>query len=70
VVPLHGSFKVVFTFGEKAFYLIIDSDTPSDIKHELLNAPKYAEGRTIQLQISSKEQIQPIFNLIEFKLNS
>jgi hypothetical protein len=70
VVPLHGSFKVAFTFGEKAFYIIIDSDVPPYIKHELLNAPKYAEGRTIQFHITSNEQLQSIFDLIRIKLNS
>jgi len=70
VVPLHDSLKVVFTFGEKAFNLIFDSDVQGYIKQELQYAPKYAEGRTIQLHITSSEQLNSIFELIRIKLNS
>ncbi len=70
VVPLSGSFKVVFTFGERAFYTIIDSEIPDNIKHELLNAPKHTEGRTIHLHITTNEQIPGVFELIRIKLRT
>ncbi|PKP48293.1 MAG: hypothetical protein CVT92_16260 [Bacteroidetes bacterium HGW-Bacteroidetes-1] len=70
VVPLHGSFKIAFTFGEKAFNIIMDSDVPDYIKQALLNASKYTEGRPVQLLISSNEQLPPVLELIVIKLKS
>lgn len=67
VVPLHGSFRVVFTFGDKAFFAIMDGNAPGYIKQALLDASRYAEGRTIQLHIHAYEQLQPIFGLIKIK---
>lgn len=67
VVPLHGSFKVVFTFGDKAFYAIMDGDAPGYIQKALLDATKYSEGRTIQLHMKSDEQLHPILELIKIK---
>lgn len=70
VVPLHETFKVAFTFGDKAIQLIMDGDLPNHIKQELTNAPKHVEGTTIQLHITSKEQTVQLFELIRIKLNS
>jgi len=67
VIPLQGSFNVVFTFGEKAFLKILKSELPDYIKTELLDATTYSEGRTIQLHISSEERLQAIFELIKIK---
>lgn len=70
VIPLQKSFKVVLTFGEKALSSIDESDIPSYIKQDLHDAMKHAEGRTIQVHITSGQQLTPIFELIKIKLNS
>lgn len=70
VVPLQGSFRVVFTFGDKAFNMIISSDVSEAVKQELLQVPRHTEGRTIQLAVHAADQLDTIFELIKIKHNN
>lgn len=70
IVPCSGFFRTVFTFGEKSFYRIIDSNLPVFIKHELLSAKKFSEGRTIQIDITKHEHTHAIIELIKIKLDN
>lgn len=68
VVPYDGYFRVVFTFGDKAVSAVIASKLPKKIKDELVNARKYAEGRSINIDVQSDEHMESILELIRIKL--
>lgn len=68
VIPAQKYFKVSFTFGEKAYQEIINGNYPDFLKKEMISANKYAEGRTIRLEIKNSEDSQVVMNLIKLKL--
>lgn len=70
IVPCQAYFKAVFTFGEKATDLVLLSDLPQFIKNELTIAKKYAEGRTIQIDVKQEIDCKFILKLIEIKLTN
>jgi hypothetical protein len=68
VVPYNGYFRVVFTFGDKAVSDVIASKLPKKIKDELVNARKYAEGRSVNFDVKSDEHMESILELVRIKL--
>jgi len=68
LLPRDKYFKVAFVFGEKATQQILGSKISEEIKSELMNAKKYAEGRGIRIDIKDKNNIFDIKELIEIKL--
>ena len=69
VVPCEGYFRVAFTFGDKAIDKVYTTELPEVIKTQLAAAKKYAEGRTIQIDVRTDEDCQNINELIRIKLN-
>jgi len=45
------------------------STLPDKIKDEFINTRKYREGRTIQIEIKSKADLENILHLIKIKLD-
>jgi len=71
IVPCVEHFRTVFTFGDKAVDEVIANGLISEfIKQQLITAPKYREGRTIQLEVKSKADYENIIELIKIKLNN
>jgi hypothetical protein len=68
VVPCEKHFRVAFTFGDKTSDLIFNSELPDFIKKELLEAKKYAEGRTIQIEVKSENYLDNALKMIKIKL--
>lgn len=68
VIPCNKYFRTAFTFGDKASELIFNSELPEVIKKDLFEARKYAEGRTIQIEVKSKNDLNTILKLIQIKL--
>ena len=68
VVPLLNHFRVAFTFGDKATEVVLSSELPKGIKDELSLTRKYAEGRTIQLEVNNEEDFNSVIELIRIKL--
>lgn len=68
LLPYLKFFKVAFVFGPKAFDQILESDVSSEIKVELQNARKYAEGRGIRIDITDDKKINDIKKLVEIKI--
>lgn len=67
-LPRNKYFKVAFVFGQKATDIVMESDIFPDIKTELVQARKYAEGRGIRIDVKNKLRIPDIKKLIEIKL--
>ena len=70
VVPCDKYFRIVFTFGDKASNLIFNSDLPDSIKKDLFGAKKYAEGRTIQIEVRDGNDLDNILTMIKIKLSN
>lgn len=70
VVPCDKYFRTAFTFGDKASDLVFNSELPAEIKKELLEVKKYAEGRTIQIDVQNDADCENILNLIKIKLST
>lgn len=68
VVPCDKHFRVAFTFGDKASELIFNSELPVSVQNDLSEAKKYAEGRTIQIEVKSEDDLNNILKLIRIKL--
>ncbi|PKL84519.1 MAG: hypothetical protein CVV22_12510 [Ignavibacteriae bacterium HGW-Ignavibacteriae-1] len=67
-LPRESYFKVGLVFGQKAFDMIMDSDISEEIKNELQQATKYAEGRGIRIDVKNDKIIPDIMKLVEIKL--
>ena len=68
-LPRDSFFRVAFVFGQKATNQILQSNSiPKEIKTELEQATKYAEGRGIRIEVKNDSLITAIKKLIEIKL--
>lgn len=67
-LPREGYFKVAFVFGQKAFDVIMNSDIDENIKQELRDARKYAEGRGIRIDVNDEAVLHDIKQLVDIKL--
>jgi hypothetical protein len=68
LLPRSGYFKVAFVFGEKAYNEIMNSKISNEVKTELSQTNKYAEGRGIRIEIKNENQLSDIEKLIDIKL--
>jgi hypothetical protein len=67
-LPRDGYFMVAFVFGDKAMTAILESDVDQQIKTDLQNARKYAEGRGVRLGLNEPEDLKDIKSLIDIKM--
>ena len=67
-LPRENYFKVAFVFGQKATDFILESDISPEIKNDLEQATKYAEGRGIRIDVKENLILTDIKKLIEIKL--
>ena len=69
-IPLNGCFRLRFCFGEKAVACIEVSDLPEDIKETIRAAKSYVEGRGIDININSSEQLDSVKILVKIKFEN
>jgi hypothetical protein len=69
-LPRAGYFKVAFVFGDKALSEILESSISSNIKDELVQAKKYAEGRGVRIDVNDESILADIQQLVEIKLRN
>lgn len=67
-LPRKEYFKVAFVFGQKATDIIMESDIAPEIKNQLAQARKFAEGRGIRIEVKNGLNIPYIRKLVEIKL--
>ena len=70
LLPRDQYFKVTFVFGDKAVSKMMESGISKDIKTEINQATKYAEGRGIRIDVKNDSVIFDIEQLIDIKLNN
>ena len=67
LTPDRDQVGIAIVLGERAFQLAMASALPEAIKHLLLAAKPYAEGRGIRFSISSAEELPTVAKLLEIK---
>jgi hypothetical protein len=70
LIPLEGSFRLSFVFGEKAVAAVVESDLPKDLITTLKNARKYAEGRGLNIDVKRPADVDHTKKLVEIKVNN
>ena len=70
LTPLNGNFRIGFVFGNKAVDAVTQSDLPGDIKTELKNARKYAEGRGFVIVVKNQDDVENVIKLIDIKVEN
>ena len=65
---IKDTFRISFWFGDKAESTLLASSLPETIKEEFRNAKRYAHSRCISIEMSSPEDLQNVFALIELKI--
>ena len=70
LVPYQDSFKLSFTFGDKAHTEILASEIiTEDLKEQIRTSKKYTEGTSIFFSINSMDEALQAIELIKFKLS-
>jgi uncharacterized protein DUF3788 len=69
-LPRDGYFEVAFVFGQKATDMVVDSNVDQEIKNNLLNARKYAEGRGVKVVVKNETVYNDIKKLINIKMEN
>ncbi len=70
IIPCNQHFRVVFTMGDRAVDVILQSSLPETIKQSFIDAKKYAEGRTIQFEVWSETDFSMVVELIRVKYHN
>ena len=68
VIPCANYFRVSLTFSDRAVNKIMKYELPGFNKQVLLNATKYAEGRTIQYDVKTAHDCGNVLALLGIKL--
>lgn len=68
IVPGKKFFEVVFTLGDRAVEEALVAQLPDGIKKNLKETPKYAEGRSIRMEVRSRNDLENIIKLIGIKM--
>jgi hypothetical protein len=65
-----GFFKISFVFGERAFKAIMEADISAELKKELSEARKYAEGRGLSMDVHDERYLDDIKKLLLIKIKN
>jgi hypothetical protein len=63
-----GYFRASFALGEKAVRAAHESDLPASVLKIIDEAPKYAEGRGVRLEIRTAEDVRSSLKIAEIKM--
>lgn len=67
-LPRDKYFMVAFVFGQKATDMVLNSTVAQELKTNLEQSTKYAEGRGIRIAVENDSLIPDIQRLIEIKI--
>jgi len=69
-IPQNGRFRVRVVLGEKAAACAEFADLPDEIKDAIRAAVPYAEGRSVDMDISRAEQLDAVKLLLKIKFEN
>lgn len=68
LAPCHGCFRVAFVLGAKAVEAARHSKLPKAVVKLIDEAPRYAEGTGVRLEIKARKDLAAVKKLAEVKL--
>jgi hypothetical protein len=68
MTPCEGYFLASFALGEKAVKAAHESDLPASVLKIIDNAPKYAEGRGVRLEVRDTNDVRVVEKLAVAKM--
>jgi Protein of unknown function (DUF3788) len=68
LAPCHGSFRVAFILGDKAVEAARQCRLPKAVIKIIDEAPRYAEGTGVRLEITARKDLAAVKTLAEVKL--
>jgi hypothetical protein len=68
--PFTNYFSLTFVFGDKAVNVIEESDVSEALKRVLRNAKKYAEGRSLLVNVKTRNDLTDVNKLIDIKVKN
>ena len=57
----------MFVFGDKQYRDVLESSVQQDVKEQLANAKRYAEGRGVSLVIRNNADLKTVEELLRIK---
>ncbi len=66
--PRSKCFTIAFVFGDKAVAAAMKSKLSAEMKSEIKNAKKYAEGRPVRLEVRVKKDFELVMELAKIKM--
>ena len=66
-VPNDGYFSITFVFGDRAAEAAENSDVPEEIKEKIRVAKRYAEGRSVSMDVRNPQNIATAKILVMIK---
>ena len=70
VIPREGHFSVAFTFGQHAVDEVAASKASRKTKDALSTSRKYAEGRSVRLDVCERTFLRDFTTLLDIKLRN
>jgi len=70
MTPQKGFFRISFVFGDRAVSEVEKSDISESIKESLRIARKYAEGRGLQIEVKTENDVDIVKKLVQIKVNN
>jgi hypothetical protein len=68
LAPCHGSFRVAFVLGAKAVEAARQCELPKAVIKIIDEAPRYAEGTGVRLEIKARKDLAAVKKLADVKL--
>jgi hypothetical protein len=68
--PFANYFSLTFVFGEKAANVIEESDVSEALKIVLRDAKNYAEGRSLLVNVKTRDDLVDVNKLIDVKVKN
>ena len=67
-VPRKGCFRLRIVLGEKASVCAVgDAELPVEIKNAIRETTPYAEGRSVDIDVTRREQLEAVKRLLKIK---
>jgi hypothetical protein len=68
--PREGAFVAALVFGDRAIGMLAPAGIPAPVIERFETARKYAEGRSIEFAVATREDLELLLGLIDIKIAS
>jgi Protein of unknown function (DUF3788) len=68
LIPCEGFLVASFALREQAHAAALQQKLPAALRRELADAPSYAEGRAVKLELRARKDLAAVLRLVELQL--